>query len=135
MTNERKTEKLVRDRLNALHETYKEKTGKHVWIEEQKSDKPRIRKLLKNASKSGSGAGFPEFIVTFEDNNNLLMVIECKADVKKHRSKTLDQYGQYAVDGRSSCMHSYLSEGFDVIAVGVSGENETELQIDTFFSN
>jgi len=132
MTNERKTEKLVRDRLNALHETYKEKTGKHVWIEEQKSDKPRIRKLLKNASKSGSGAGFPEFIVTFEDNSNLLMVIECKADVKKHRSDTLDQYGQYAVDG-ALLYASYLSEGFDVIAVGVSGENETELQIDTFF--
>ena len=116
--------------MNADQKIHKEKTGKHVWIEEQKSDKPAVRKLLRNASKSGSGAGFPEFIVTFEDSN-LLIVIECKADVKRHRSNTLDKYGQYAVDG-ALLYASYLSKEFDVIAVGVSGENETELQIDTF---
>jgi len=47
--NERKTEKIVRD---LLHEKgYYD--NDNIVIEEQKSDNPKIDKLLKNASKSG----------------------------------------------------------------------------------
>lgn len=38
-----------------------------VTIEEQKSDNPRIKKLLKNASKQGKGTGKSEFIITLNE--------------------------------------------------------------------
>ena len=50
--NERITEDIVRDILKANQKKYSK-----VKIEEQKSKNPRIKKLLKNASKSGSGGG------------------------------------------------------------------------------
>ena len=98
MVNERKTENIIREILNENKKKYEEETEQSVTIEEQKSDNPRIDKLLKTASKKGSGAGYPEFIISFP-NKDLLIVIECKADIKKHKSKTLDKYSEYAVDG------------------------------------
>ena len=127
--NERKTENLVRKYLSKAKAKHAKNTDQHVWIEEQKSDKPNIDKLLKSASKSGDGTGYPEFIITFE-NSDLLIVIECKADAKKHRSKRRNKYKDYAVDG-ALLYSSYLSKQFDVIAIGVSGENKQELQVDT----
>ena len=128
--NERKTENLVRQHLNKAKVRHEKDTGQFVWIEEQKSDKPNVQKLLRNASKKGPGSGHPEFIVTFE-NSNLLVVIECKADVRKHKSSTLQEHSDYAVDG-ALLYSSYLSNEFDVIAIGVSGEKKQEIQIDTF---
>jgi type I restriction enzyme M protein len=51
MANERKTEALVRKRLERL----KYFKDNRLIVEEQKSDSPRIAKLLKNASKRGGG--------------------------------------------------------------------------------
>jgi hypothetical protein len=93
--NERKTEKLVRDALAALGY----ESRKDVTIEEQKSDNPKIAKLLKTASKAGNGAGSPEFIITSAQHPDLIVVIECKASTKNHRSKNLDQPKDFACDG------------------------------------
>ena len=71
-----------------------------------------------------TGAVYPEFMITI-DNSDQLIVVECKADVKKHRSNTLKEYKDYAADG-ALLYSSYLSKEFDVIAIGVSGENEQE---------
>ncbi len=128
--NEKKTENIVRTIVNSNKALFEKEAGKHVLIEEQKSDNPIINKQLKTASKRGNGAGYPEFIISFQDSN-LVIVIECKADVRNHRSKTLDNFSSYAVDG-ALLYASYLSREFDVIAIGVSGENKNELQIDTF---
>ncbi|MBU1045880.1 N-6 DNA methylase [Patescibacteria group bacterium] len=128
--NERKTESIVRNFLEEFKKEYEKQTGKFVSIEEQKSDNPIIQKQLKTASKKGDGTGYPEFIVSFQDSN-LIIVIECKADTKKHKSKTLNNYSEYAVDG-ALLYSSYLSKEFDVISLGVSGETQTELLIDTF---
>ncbi|MDE2759322.1 MAG: hypothetical protein OXH90_03360 [Paracoccaceae bacterium] len=129
--NERKTENIVRNHLTKAKENYTRKTGYHVWIEEQQSDKPGIKKLLKKASKTGNGPGYPEFIITFE-NNNILLVIECKPDPNKLKSKFLDQPKYYALDG---AVHysSYLSKEYDVISVGVAGQSELDLQVSTYF--
>ena len=56
--NERITENILRDnwRKSAL------KMG--LSWEEQKSQNPKIQKLLKNASKNGSGFGYPDFIIS-----------------------------------------------------------------------
>lgn len=117
--NERITENIVRDRFSDASEY-------GFVIEEQQSKNPRINKLLKNASKSGSGFGKPEFIISSEKQPELLIVVECKSDIKKHQSPNLDKYSEYAVDG-ALLYSSYLSKEFDVIALGVSGQNEKEL--------
>jgi type I restriction enzyme M protein len=128
MANERKTENLVRKLL--LEQGYSD--SENVVIEEQQSDNPRIDKLLKNASKTGGGGkGFPEFIISFKDSPNNLVVIECKADTKYHKSKTKKKYKEYAVDG-VLLYASYLKEGFNVVAIAVSGETEREMKISHF---
>jgi len=128
--NERKTENIIRRLLEVNKEVFEKEIGKHVFIEEQKSDNPVVQKQLKTASKRGNGAGYPEFIVSFQ-NSNLVIVVECKADIRNHKSKTLDNFSNFAVDG-ALLYASYLSKEFDVIAMGVSGESKNELQIDTF---
>lgn len=130
MGNERKTEDLIRDILKQNKEIFERETGQSATIEEQKSDSPKIDKLLKTASKRGGAGGKPEFILSFS-NNDLIIVIECKADVRKHKSNDLNKYADYAVDG-ALLYSSYLSKEFNVIAIGVSGENKKELQIDTY---
>ena len=66
MANERKTEKITRDMLRKAGYTEEE-----FNIEEQQSDNPKIKELLANASKSGTGnAGYPEFIITKKEADN-----------------------------------------------------------------
>lgn len=130
MVNERKTEDIIRDILKRNKEIYEKETKQSVIIEEQKSDNPRIAKLLLTASKAGLGVGKPEFIISFS-HSNLLIVIECKAEPSHQRSKNLDKPKDYAVDG-ALLYSSYLSKEFDVIAIGASGETAKDLLVDTF---
>ena len=123
MANERKTETIVRKHFNNFLDV--------IDIEEQKSDNPKIDKLLKLASKKGSGQGKPEFLITYKTNLDLLIVIECKADVTKHESKNRDKYSEFAVDG-VLLYASYLSKGFDVLAIAVSGETKQSLKVSHF---
>lgn len=102
-----------------------------VLVEPQKSKSAKIMKLLRNASKKGVRGGAPDYIVTFEDYSDLLIVIECKWDQKKHRTKNLDNTADYACDG---AVHyaAFLSKEYDVIAIGISGESKDDLKVDTF---
>ena len=118
MANERKTENIVRkhfDKFQGIH------------IEEQSSDNAKIDKLLKTASKKGSGKGRPEFLITYDSHSDLLIVIECKADITKHESPNRDKYADFAVDG-VLLYANYLSKDFDVLAIAVSGENLQQLR-------
>jgi type I restriction enzyme M protein len=125
--NERKTEKIVRD---LLHEKgYYD--NDNIVIEEQSSTNPKIDKLLKNASKSGGGKGFPEFIISFKDKPDDLIVIECKAKNTQHESKDRKQYKDYAVDG-VLLYASYLKDGFNTTAIAVSGDNDKDKKISSF---
>lgn len=128
MPNEKKTEKMTRDFLAAVG-IY---DSNDFIVEEQKSDNPKIQKLLQKASKSGNGLGKPEFIIRRKDDDEFLMIIECKSSVKYHESINKNQYKDYAVDG-VLLYSSYLSDGFNVIAVAISGEEKCEYKISTFF--
>jgi hypothetical protein len=123
MANERKTEIITRNHFNQFL--------KEVEIEEQSSDNPKIDKLLKTASKGGFGKGYPEFIITYKTNSDLLIVIECKAKTKYHESKNRDKYKDFAVDG-ALLYASYMSKEFDVLAIAISGETKQELKISHF---
>ncbi len=123
MANERKTEIIIRNHFNQYLND--------IEIEEQSSDNIKIDKLLKNASKKGNGKGYPEFLITYKTNSDLLIVIECKADVQKHESKNKNKYSQYAVDG-VLLYASYLSKSYDVLAIAISGEKKSNLKISHF---
>ncbi|MDR2585547.1 MAG: N-6 DNA methylase [Prevotellaceae bacterium] len=123
MANERKTEQIVRFHF--------QKSSEVVQIEEQSSDISKIDKLLKSASKKGAGKGFPEFIITFNNNNDFLIVIECKADITKHESEDKDKFAEYAVDG-ALLYASFLSKEYDVLAIAASGETQQELKVSSF---
>ena len=60
----------------------------------------------------------------------MIIVIECKADIKNHESKNRDKPKDYAVDG-VLLYSEYLSREFDVFGIAVSGQTEDELRIFT----
>ena len=126
MSNERKTEQLTRKIFKNLG--YYD--DNNIMVEEQISDNPIIQKLLKSASKKGSGMGKPEFIVQFL-STDILVVVECKAKISNHKSTSLDKFAEYAVDG-AVLYGKYLSKEFHVISVGVSGESEETLRISNY---
>lgn len=124
--NERKTEKLVRNKLT----NFGYFTEKDLIIEEQKSDSEIINKLLSKASKSGSGFGYPEFIIR-KKNSDVVIIIECKAHIKNHISKKVDSPKDFAVDG---ALHyaSFLKKEFHVIAIAISGEQENNYKLSMY---
>ena len=119
MANEKKTERIVYSHF--------EKSSDIIHIEEQSSDISKIDKLLKSASKKGTGKGRPEFLITYNKNADLLIVIECKAEITKHESPNRDKFAEFAVDG-VLLYASYLSKDFDVLAIAVSGETKQHLK-------
>lgn len=132
--NESKTEQIVREKLRQLGYYNNDNNTK---VEEQQSDNDIIKNLLKSSSKAGKmggglGRGCPDFIISFKENRDLIIVIECKADPAKHESKTKDKHKKYAVDG-VLLYSSHLSKTFNVLAIAVSGEIEKELKISHFF--
>ncbi len=126
--NERITENLVRDRLKEIG--YYDDDD--LIVEEQKSQNTKVQNLLKSASKTGKGGvGSPEFIIKSKKIQDFLIVVECKADTKKHKSKNLDQPIGYAIDG---AVHyaKHLSKEFNVVAIGVSGQSEAVLKVGVY---
>lgn len=118
MANERITEDMVEERLRALG-YYDDEDA--VLVEKQQSAVEAIRKALAKASKSGKGGvGYPEHIITAPATPDMVVVIECKADVKKHASANLDRPKDYAVDGVLHYARA-LSPNYTVVAIAVSG--------------
>lgn len=124
MANERTTEGIVRDFLRTH-------CVPGQVLEEQTSADNSIKRALSLASKSGAGLGRPEFILRIPDAPNLVVIIECKASIRRHRSPKLDRPTDFAVDGALRYARQLASK-FDVIALGVSGTDAASLRVDTF---
>ncbi|MBT3206742.1 MAG: N-6 DNA methylase [Bacteroidetes bacterium] len=127
--NERVTENIVRDLLKST-KYFEAENG--IVIEEQKSNIKRVQNLLKSASKAKTGkGGYPEFIISWDSDPNFLIVVECKADIKKHESANLDNPKDYAVDG---VLHyaKHLSKEYSVLAIAVSGMNTDSLIVSNY---
>lgn len=124
MPNERNTERIVRDHFDA-------DTFPGLILDEQKTDDPRINRALSKASKAGDGVGRPEFILHASSAPNPVVLVECKALTRDHRSQHLDRPKDFAVDG---ALHygKAVSAVCDVVAIGVSGQTEAKLQVDAF---
>jgi len=121
MGNERITEDLVDSRLRELG-YYDDPES--IVVEKQQSAIEAIRRALRKASKTGKGgAGYPEFIITAPGTPDMVLLIECKADVSKHESKNRDRPADFAVDGVLHYARA-LSGDYTVIAVAVSGHSK-----------
>lgn len=124
--NERKTEDWFISKLTKLG--YFD-ADSDIVVEKQTSDNPRISKLLQQASKTGDGIGRPEFLIYSASQPNFLVVVECKANKAKLKSRGLSKPAEYAVDG-ALLYASYLSKGFDVLAIGVAGQSESTIRVE-----
>ncbi|NOZ89941.1 MAG: N-6 DNA methylase [Epsilonproteobacteria bacterium] len=128
MANESITDDLVRDFFKT-NQIYKD--NKIIIEKQQSTTNKKIDKLLKNASKSGNGKGYPDLIIQYKENPNFIIVIESKADILKHKSDELNKYKDYAVDG-VLLYSSFLSKEYDVLAIAVSGQEKNKLKISHF---
>ncbi|MGW5221133.1 N-6 DNA methylase [Nocardia sp. NPDC004085] len=118
MANERVTEDLVEAELRSLGYYDDEE---QIVVEKQQSVVHDIRKGLSKASKSGKGGvGYPEFIVTSPGTPDMVVLVECKAELKAHESRNRDLPKDYAVDG---VLHyaRHLTQNYTVICIAVCG--------------
>lgn len=126
MKNERLTEEIVRDHFK------NDVLFSSIRTEEQRSSNKNIANLLKGKSKgTGTGNGYPEFLITFPTDSNYLIVIECKASPNDHESDNRENAKDFAVDG---VLHyaKALSKDYEVLAIAVSGETQKELLVSHF---
>ena len=86
---------------------------------------------LDDYTQGGNGKAKPEYIITFNDDANTIIVVECKNSVKKHASGNFDSPNGYAVDG-ALYYAKFLKEEYNVIAVAVSGTTTTNMKVDAF---
>jgi type I restriction-modification system DNA methylase subunit len=104
-----------------------------VRFDEQKTTLVKAKTCLSKASKNQTGkAGYPEFIISVPALPDDIIVIECKADGKYHKSKLGDDPSGYAVDG---VLHysAFLAQEYNVISIAVSGTSLKKLKISSFF--
>lgn len=91
-----------------------------------KTKSEKVKKLLSNASKKGSKNGIPDFIIRSNKHPDIIFLIECKADIRQHESKSRDKYADYAVDG-VLLYSSFVSKEFDVLSIALSGTPDNYL--------
>lgn len=86
---------------------------------------------LKDFSNYNKGKAQPEFIITFDNDRDTIIVIECKKNIKSHSSKNYNQPKNYAVDG-VLYYSKFLKAEYNVIAIAISGTNKDKLKVSTF---
>ncbi len=86
---------------------------------------------INDFSIHGTGKAKPEFIITFNDYHDLVLVIECKNATNKHETLEHNHPKSFAVDG-VLYYAKYLKEEYNVIAIAVSGTSKEKCSISTF---
>lgn len=100
--------------------------------------------VFSKASKKQSmkNKGTPDFVVV-KDASNVIIIIECKADINEHSKYSdiedykLNGYGtaydteKYAIDG-VLWYASFLADRYDVVAIAISGQNKIDSRITSF---
>ena len=116
----------------------------YVFPQGDVSSVDKVERLLKKAggkprecalpdySQGGTGRARPEYVITFNDDINIIIVVECKNTVKKHCSASMDRPSMFAVDG-VLYYAKFLKEGYHVIAIAVSGTTTQNMKVDTFY--
>lgn len=87
---------------------------------------------LEDFSQGGRGKAKPEYIITFNDDINIIIVVECKNTAKKHCSENFNRPSAFAVDG-VLYYAKFLKQEYNVVALAVSGTNVDNMKVDTFY--
>ena len=87
---------------------------------------------LDDYSQGGTGKSKPEFVMTFKNDPNTIIVVECKNSIKKHSSDALNKPKDFAVDG-VLYYAKFLKESYNVIALAVSGNKKDDCKISTYY--
>jgi len=87
---------------------------------------------LSDFMRGGNGKAEPEYVITFNDDINTIIVIECKNTVNKHCSENYDRPNSFAVDG-VLYYAKFLKEEYNVIAVAVSGTAKSNMKVNAFY--
>lgn len=110
------------------------KVGKYSWL----------GNIFEKATKkqTGDSRGTPDYIV-IKENSDIIIIIECKAAKNRHSTydkpemyKTfgfgnMEETQNYAVNG-ALWYASFLTDKYDVIAIGVSGQEEFDSSVTSF---
>ena len=141
MAVERYTESLTLKEMKCV--IGKNKFG-YVFPQGDVADIDKIDRLLKQAggkprecaledfSQCKRGKARPEYVITFYDDINTILVVECKNTVKRHCSEKYNKPSAYAVDG-VLYYAKFLKQEYNVIALAVSGTSAENRKVDTFY--
>lgn len=141
MANEKYTENLV---LESMDVTLGENDFGYVFPQGETGNFGEIEKLLKemggkpslceldDMSTTGSGKAQPEYIVTFNNDKNTILLVECKKSLKNHESVNKNMPQKYAVDG-ALFYAKHLKEKYNVLALAVSGTSKENVKVNTFY--
>jgi hypothetical protein len=83
-------------------------------------------------SQGGNGKAKPEYVITFNKQMKIIMVVECKKSVSKHNSENLDCPEDYAVDG-VLYYTKFLKDEYHVIALAVSGTKKDNIKASAYY--
>lgn len=142
MANERYSENLVLEEMGVKLGRNEEfgyvfpqgETGNFEDIEKRLREmggKPAICEL-NDMITTGSGKAKPEYIVTFDNDKNTILLVECKKSLKDHESINKDMPQKYAVDG-ALFYAKHLKDDYNVLAVAVSGTSKENVKVNTFY--
>ncbi|MDR0676975.1 MAG: SAM-dependent methyltransferase, partial [Elusimicrobiota bacterium] len=140
MENERYTEDLVMKEMRSylgkndwgyIYPKTVEKHNKITRCLQKAGGKPDICDI-KDYTKGGTGKAQPEYIITFDEKLDTIIVVECKRSITYHRSEMLSQPKNYAVDG-VLYYAKFLKEEYNVLAIAVSGTKKNNFKATTFY--
>lgn len=87
---------------------------------------------IEDYSQGGKGKSKPEFIITYNNDANTIIVVECKKSVKQFSSNNLNKPKDFAVDG-VLYYAKFLKESFNVIALAVGGNKKEDCKVGTYY--
>lgn len=119
-TSESRTETLAIELLKVRGwENARPPKGNVLWKQEYR-DHAHLKSALTQSSKTGSGPGYPEFIVVDRQTLHPLLVCETKAEAKMIEVATAE--AEAYADALVEC-------GYNTLAVGVAGSDESDIVV------
>ncbi len=106
--------------ISAINDLLKKAGGKPVQCD------------LFDFEQGGSKKARPEYIITFDNEPQTIIVVECKKNIKAHASDRLNRPKDFAVDG-VLYYAKFLKDGYNIVAIAMSGSKKEELKVSTFY--
>lgn len=141
MAVEKYTESLTLKQMNCV---IGENRFGYVFPQGDVSGIDKIEKLLKQAGgkpkecdledylQGGKGKARPEYIITFHDDTQTIIVVECKNSIRKHCSLSINRPNGFAVDG-VLYYAKFLKQEYNVVAIAISGTTVQKMKVDTYY--